>query len=187
MSNIQYERHTKAQITPTLTTVQLASALLNPAEIERWTGNNNRMIVDGKILGLGGTGANLLLPHLKEESIISGRIKFETNPSFQWSGAVRDIQKRFGLTGFHTIGTRTKISGIIVSSLVTISDPDEQVKKYANVIRSIKMKYPDRHFQLEECNQTMACDPKLTALLKKLLEEKQPKSSLYPERTNEAS
>lgn len=177
MSNIQYERHTKASFSPSLTNLELSYALLPASEVESCGETVHQMLIKDHLFSFGHASAELLIKYIKEDAIMSGDVVFRKKSSFGFSKATRMIVSRYGLSGFHIIGTKNKITGIVLSSVVTAFNPDEQVKKYAAVVRAIKQKYPDRHFELEECQQTIACDARLTKALQNLLKETQPASA----------
>jgi len=151
-----FEMHTKARITPSLTRQQLAEALMNKSEFDQCIHTYTGLKIEGSNMNLGERKLDIILKHIKIDSLASGLVQKMTYTSFQWVHAEQKICKDFGLTSLKLIGTKNNITGIILSAIVELKD--QQKQKFIRIIKTLKQKYPKVLVTWENCQQTIACN-----------------------------
>lgn len=180
---MNYERHTKARLETPLSSKQICSALLDPSEFAACTRERQEIIIKGHAFPAESPQVNKdILSVVKPECFENGDVVTRDTSTFSFASARTKIQNKFGLSGFTIVGNRNRIVGLIISSYVSYVDPEVHIKRYANIIRAVKSRFPKAHFVDPECQTTVACDPKLTKALQDLISENEPRQ---PKRENE--
>jgi hypothetical protein len=158
MSRVEktFEMHTKASISPPMTKELIAKALLIPSEYEGFHQSYNALSVDGLLLHMGRPAYEAILPHLKPESLANGSVKSVQDSCFQWNMASWRICKDFGLSSLSVVGSKNKVTGLILSAVV--EEKDQQKRKFITFVRALKQKLPNYKITWENCQQTIACD-----------------------------
>jgi len=150
-----FEMHTKVSLDPALNKEIIADSLLEKSEYESCRDKVTTFTVKGSAVITSTIGYNRLIEVIRPECFANGDVKIVKRSRFGWVPAEKMICKRYGLTTLKTIGTRTHITGIIISALV--EDKDQQKRKFLNLVRTLKQKCPTTKIQWEDCKQTIAC------------------------------
>jgi hypothetical protein len=181
---MNYERHTKAKLDAPITSLQLCSALLDPSEYAACQRERQEIIIKGHAFPAESPEINKdILSVIRTECLDNGDVTLRDTRTFSFARARTHIQNKFGLSGFGIVGNRNRIVAVVISSFVSYVDPEVHVKRYANIVRAVKAKYPHVHFEKPDCQTTVACDPKLTKALEDLISEKEP---MQPKRVTDS-
>jgi hypothetical protein len=170
---MNYKRATTVSLEPSLSAKELALALLDPSEFATCEREREEIIVKGHAFPAESPEINKdILSVIKPECLENGDVTLRDAHTFSFARATSYIQRKFGLSGFKITGNRNRVVAIEVSSYVSYVEPEVHVKRYANILRAIKARYPHVHFPHPDCQTTTGCDAKLEALLKDLFPER---------------
>jgi hypothetical protein len=137
------EWSTSGLLSEPITQPELAKALLSEEEAKAFTFTAQTLIVDHHFkFNSTEQALEALLNHIKPNAILTKAIDSQTKDSFHFVTASNKISKIFGLSSIKVDGTRSKVTGITISSLADIDKPEVHIHKYGNVLRAFKKKYP---------------------------------------------
>ena len=151
-----FEITTTAKLSKPLTTTDITSAMLSPTDFEACKSPHYRITIFGKVVFSGKESVYRAILQIVEPKYINdGTIRAEEKLYFNWSHAKKRIVKKYALKDFNYVGTKYRINGIIVSSVVS-NDREHQVK-VRQIVREITTKFPHVLFSWEKCLRTIAC------------------------------
>lgn len=160
------ERRTKLVLHPTLTSKDLASALMDKTEYQACMRENTTVEILGRKTGFSEKMYRLLLKVIKPEAIEKGDVKFYPRMTFEWGHARGKILSQYGLSDLRYFGTRNKIVGLEIGSNVTLDNSDEeQLHRVTRVVRAIKQRFSHIHMKVDDCEVTVACSPEIMKAL----------------------
>jgi len=171
------ERMTSASIEPPITQYELARGLLSPSEIATAVQTRERVLIKGRNvpLPLGKAMIEDFLSIVRPECLNNGDVKFENQTDFSWGSAHSMILRKYGLSHLGTKGTRNRVTGLVVGSIVSYDNQDIHIKRYANVVRAIKTSVPHNRVLYETCfTNQLKCDKALEDKIKEWMEGKHP-------------
>ena len=171
------ERMTSASIDPPITEFELARGLLSPSELGNCIRTNTRLLIKGHVLNAGMSQNRIeeLLSVLRPECVQNGDVQFKTSNDFAPGTAHSLILRKYGLSHFAIKGTRDRVTGIVVGSIVSLDNQDIHIKRYANVCVAIKTSVPHSRVQYETCfTNQLKCDLNLEKKLKEWMDEGHP-------------
>lgn len=171
------ERMTTAAIDPPITQYELAAGLLSPSELATAIKSRNRVFIKGRLFPFTYSKPLIedLLSIVRPECLTNGDVEFKTESDFCWAVGHSMILRKYGLSHLGLRGTKERISGIVIGSIVSYDNQDIHIKRYANVLRAIKSYVPHSKISYETCfTNQLKCDRELEEKLRDWMEEKNP-------------
>jgi hypothetical protein len=167
----EFEVTTQYHIVSDISPRQLAESWLDPSEFDEAFNDKDIVMVANTPMRATKKQVEILKGNIKEEAFESGLIKFEVKKEFQWSKIKRKVLKKYNLSGLLFNSMADKVHSLAISSKQPLYDQDAHPNRVRNVLRSIKIHYPQILFEHEACLTSGSCPTGLQNALRKLAEE----------------
>jgi len=149
---------TGVKVNPTLTTQQIASAILDEPEFNScWDKKISVYFLDTPVTFTSKKILQNIRKVLPPITMSNGDVRIAENISyFKTAQAFGLIAKKFGLTVFSFIGAKPRVTGLLVTSAWS-GETDQRAKVY-QIDKLLKAKFPKHHFLWNKCEKVISCD-----------------------------
>jgi hypothetical protein len=169
----EVEIETQYHIDPPLTPRQLMECWLDPSELDLAFSKLWHLYCNSEKTRVSPAMMETLKVYLMPEAYANNIVSFKKESRSQWSKVKPKVLKRFNLTGL-TFNSMSKIVHYLkISSRQPLYDQDAHSNRVRNVLRSVKIHYPQVVFEHEGCSTSGTCPIGLQEALRKLAEETQ--------------
>jgi len=167
----EVEIETSYHLEPALTPFQIMSGLLDPSELDMAREKRVFLKAWNCQVQIPGSIAENLKMAIKPIFLEEGSISFAERPCYAWTRGKSKIMRKFNLSGFKCSTMVDFVHNIAISSRQPLYDQDAHSNRVRNVLRALKVRYPQVHFEHEGCLTSGTCPIGLQSALRKLAEE----------------
>jgi hypothetical protein len=168
----EIEVETKYHLDPPLTPAQLAACWLDPSEREEPTRQRWKLICGGRRHEISVGGMEVLKFWLAQtEALNEGHVKFECDTHFGWALIKPRVLRKYNLRNLAFNSMADRVHSLSIRSREPLYDTDAHPNHVRNVLRAVKVRYPNVHFEHEGCETSGQCPIGLQDALLKLAME----------------
>jgi len=164
----EIEHESTYRFEPSLTPEQLFSCWLDPSERNMAESRILALIIDKAKTRISEASAETLRQYLVPEAFNSGRIKIEPQIRHEWKSSLNRVRRKFNLTKLHFSTMSNQVNELTIGSQQPLYDQDAHANRVRNVLRGIKVRYPNVVFGSPECRQALSCPIGLNDALRKV-------------------
>jgi hypothetical protein len=164
----EVEHESTYRFEPSLTPEQLFSCWLDPSERSMAETKCSTLRVDKTRTRIPELAVEALRQYLVPEAFSSGRIKIEITTRHEWRGCINRVKRKFNLTKIEFSTMSQQVNELTISSQQPLYDQDAHANRVRNVLRGIKVRYPNVVFGSPECKQALSCPLGLNDALRKV-------------------
>jgi len=167
----EIEMETKYHLEPSLSPRQLADCWLDPSERQEAADHRWLLICGGRRQTISELSIEVLKLWLNPDALKEGLISFQREEYFAWCKVKTKVLKKYNLSGLDLNPQLTQVHSFSIASREPLYDVDAHPNRVRNVLRAVKIRYPNVQFEHEGCLTSGQCPIGLQAALRKLAME----------------